>query len=384
MRAAGRFAAKAGYPVLVRPSYVLSGSAMRVCADATELERFVEKAAFLNREHPVTISKFIQGAKEMEFDAVAQNGSIKVSAIAEHIENAGVHSGDATIVYPPQKLYAKTAQEIAAKLAAALKITGPFNLQCLVKDNVVYVIELNLRASRTFPLLSKSAGVNFAEALVDAFYGKARTTPLEYPEYAVVKSPQFSFSRLPGSDPVPHVEMSSTGEVACFGRDLEEALISAVAASATLDGRKAAFISLGGDVNKRRFLEAAELLHEAGFTLYATEGTCDFLKSHDVKAERVYKVSEKKGPDVLNLIGERRVAFVVNVSGWNGSRARAGTAAKERRARRTDGYIIRRAAVDANMSLFTDLQLAKAFARARVLYGPEDVAIKSWQEYVNP
>jgi carbamoyl-phosphate synthase large subunit len=388
MRAAERFANKAGYPVLVRPSYVLSGSAMRVCADAAELERFVEQATFLNREHPVTISKFIQGAKEIEFDAVAQKGFIKVSAIAEHIENAGVHSGDATIVYPPQKVYAKTAheiEEIAAKLAGALRITGPFNMQCLVKENKVYVIEVNLRASRTFPLLSKATGMNFAEAIVDAFYGKARATPLEYPEYAVVKSPQFSFSRLPGSDPVPHVEMSSTGEVACFGRDMEEALLSAVAASTVLNGEKAAFISLGGDFNKRRFLESAELLHESGFTLYATAGTCAFLRDRGVDAKRVYKVSERRGPNVLDLIGERRVAFVVNVSGVNGSsgaRATDKSDKKERSTLRTDGYAIRRAAVDANIPLFTDLQLARAFARARTLYRLDDVAIKSWQEYL--
>lgn len=382
-RTAENFADKVGYPVLVRPSYVLSGSAMRVCADAAELERFVEQATLLNREHPVTISKFIQGAKEIEFDAVAQKGVIKISAIAEHIENAGVHSGDATIVYPPQKLYAKTAheiEEIGAKLAAALRITGPFNVQCLVKDNKAYVIETNLRASRTFPLLSKSTGVNFAEMIVDAFHGRARTTALEYPGYAVVKSPQFSFSRLPGSDPVPHVEMSSTGEVACFGRDLEEALLSSVAASTRLSDTKAAFVSLGGNGNKGKFLESGKALANAGFVIYATESTCEFLQGHGIKAERVYKVREKKGPTALDLIAEHKVAFVVNVS--NGENGGAKKSVKKSPAWRTDGYLIRRAAVDANMPLFTDISLAKAFVRARVAYRLEDVAIRSWQEYL--
>jgi carbamoyl-phosphate synthase large subunit len=382
-KTAEAFADKVGYPVLVRPSYVLSGSAMRVCADATEMTRFVEQATQLNREHPVTISKFIQGAKEIEFDAVAQDGEIKISAIAEHIENAGVHSGDATIVYPPQKMYAKTGhdiQEIGEKLAKALRITGPFNVQCLVKDNKAYVIEANLRASRTFPLLSKSTGVNFAEMIVDAFHGKAEAKPLEYPDYAVVKSPQFSFSRLPGSDPVPHVEMSSTGEVACFGRDLEEALLSSIAASAKLSDVKAVFVSLGGDSNKEKFLESAQVLDEAGFVLYATESTCDFLKEHGVKAQRTYKVAEKKSPSALDLIGERKVAFVVNVSDDEFSEAKK--SANKPLAWRTDGYLIRRAAVDANIPLFTDISLAKAFARACVMYRLEDVAIKSWQEYL--
>ena len=261
----------------------------------------------------MTISKFISGAKEIEFDAVAQSGKIMISAIAEHIENAGVHSGDATIVYPPQKVYAKTAHEIqtiAEKLALALRVTGPFNLQCLVKDNKVYVIEMNIRASRTFPFISKATGVNFAEMIVDAFYGRARAVSLSYPEYAVVKSPQFSFGRLPGADPVLYVEMSSTGEVACFGHDFEEALLSSIAASTSLDGnngsasspQESAFISLGNPLNKKKFLESAESLAAAGFTLYATKGTSKFLNDHGLTTNRVYKVSEKKNPNAFLFI----------------------------------------------------------------------------------
>ncbi|MDP3948923.1 MAG: carbamoyl-phosphate synthase (glutamine-hydrolyzing) large subunit [bacterium] len=379
MRAAESFAKKVGYPVLVRPSYVLSGSAMRVCADQNDLEQFVEQAALLNEEYPVTISKFISGAKEIEFDAVAQRGKITVSAIAEHIENAGVHSGDATIVYPPQKVYAKTAHEIqtiAEKLALALRVTGPFNLQCLVKDNKVCVIEMNIRASRTFPFISKATGVNFAEMIVDAFYGRARAVPLSYPGYAVVKSPQFSFGRLPGADPVLHVEMSSTGEVACFGRDFEEALLSSIAASTSLDGHKNAFISLGGPLNKKKFLESAESLAAAGFTLYATNNTAKFLVDHGLTANRVYKVSEKKNPNALQLIQKKTVAFVINVSDFEKQ------SAKKSRTERSDGYHIRRAAVDANIPLFTDLQLARAFVRARTIYHMDDITVTSWQEYL--
>jgi len=381
-RSAESFADKVGYPVLVRPSYVLSGSAMRVCENAEELHRFVEQATLLNREHPVTISKFIQGAKEIEFDAVAEDGKVMLAAIAEHIENAGVHSGDATIVYPPQKVYARTAheiQEIGAKLAAALDISGPFNVQCLVKDNKAYVIEANLRASRTFPLLSKATGKNFAEVAVAAFHGRAVPTPLEYPAYAVVKSPQFSFARLPGSDPVPHVEMSSTGEVACFGRDPEEALLSSVAASMRLSGQKAAFVSLGGDGNKERFLEAGQALAAAGFTIYATLGTCEFFEKHGIKARRVHKLLEKKSPSALDLIAHNKIAFVINVSNGNGLRK----SSAESKAGRTDGYLIRRAAVDGNMPLFTDVSLGRAFALARAAYRLEDIAIMSWQEYMD-
>ncbi len=379
MRAAESFAKKVGYPVLVRPSYVLSGSAMRVCIDQSDLEQFVAQAALLSDEYPVTISKFISGAKEIEFDAVAQRGKIMVSAIAEHIENAGVHSGDATIVYPPQKVYAKTAHEIqviAEKLALALRVTGPFNMQCLVKDNKVYVIEMNIRASRTFPFISKATGVNFAEIIVDAFYGRAKPTPLTYPEYAVVKSPQFSFSRLPGADPVLHVEMSSTGEVACFGRDFEEALLSSIAASASLDKHKSALISLGGELNRKRFLESVESLAAAGFTLYATSNTSKFLNDHGLATNLVYKVSEKKNPNALQLIRDKKVAFVVSVSDFEKQPAR------KYKMQRSDGYHIRRAAVDANIPLFTDLQLARAFVRAHTLYHTEDIAITSWQEYL--
>ncbi len=381
MRAAERFGEKAGYPILVRPSYVLSGSAMRVCADAAELRHFITQASLLDREHPVTISKFIMGAKELEFDAVAQKGKIMVSAIAEHVENAGVHSGDATIVYPPQKVNVTTSEQIediAAKLARALRITGPFNLQCLVKENKVYVIEANLRASRTFPFISKAAGVNFATMIVDAFYGKAKKVALRSPDYTVVKSPQFSFSRLPGSDPVRRVEMSSTGEVAAFGENFEEALLASIAASMPITEKKTAFVSIGGEMNKKKFLESAEALDRAGFKLYATEGTFDFLRKQGIPALRAYKVSEGKTPNALSLTQNKEIGFIVNVSESAEGVKRKGAS----RGGRTDGYMIRRAAVDSNIPLFTNRQLAAAFVRARIAYPMSKISIKSWQEYV--
>jgi len=373
------FAKKVGYPVLVRPSYVLSGSAMSVCFNDQELETFIQKAVGLNSRVAVTVSKFMTGAKEIEFDAVAQDGKIMIFAIAEHVENAGVHSGDATIVYPSQKVYSSTEHEIlkiAAELAQALKIRGPFNIQFLVKENKVYVIETNLRASRTFPLLSKATGTNFARMIVDAFYGRCKPVSLKYPDYVVVKSPQFSFSRLAGADPVLKVEMSSTGEVACFGRNLEEALLKSILASSGLTDKKSALVSLGGPVNKKRFLESAKLLAQAGYKVYATGSTYEFLKQQGVKTEFVNKLYEGKKPDVLDVIHNKDVAFVINLSEHNEN------VEDHHKEHLTDSFRIRRAAVDSNIPLFTDLQLARAFVKALATYKLEDLEIKSWQEYM--
>ncbi|OGE79017.1 MAG: carbamoyl phosphate synthase large subunit [Candidatus Doudnabacteria bacterium RIFCSPHIGHO2_01_FULL_46_14] len=378
MAEAQKFASEVGYPVLVRPSYVLSGSAMSVCYNEHELEWFVNKATTLNKTHPVTISKFFTSAREIELDAVAQNGRIQVQAISEHIENAGVHSGDATIVYPTQRVFASTEQKImkvGAALARALTITGPLNVQFLVKDNRVYVIEANLRASRTFPLLSKATGVNFAEMIVASFYGKSRRIEIPYPSSVVVKSPQFSFARLAGADPLLHVEMASTGEVACFGDDADEALLKSVYATVPFINKKAVLLSLGGIMNKKRFLESAKALLRAGFKIYATDTTCDFFNKSGVKCSKVYKVHESRKLNVLEFINQKKVAFVINLTERSPDEQRnvASTI--------TDGHLIRRATVDNNTPLFTDLFLARAFVRALTTYKLEDLKIKSWQEY---
>ena len=378
MQEAKQFASTVRYPVLVRPSYVLSGSAMSVCYNERELELFIEKATTLNKTHPVTISKFFTGAREIEFDAVAQKGRIQIYAISEHIENAGVHSGDATIVYPTQRVYASTErriQKIAKDLARELEITGPINIQFLVKDNKVYVIEANLRASRTFPFLSKATRFNFAEVIVASFYGKARRIEIPYPDYAVVKSPQFSFARLAGADPLLHVEMSSTGEVACFGDTAEEALLKSIYASVPLSDKKAVLLSLGGAVNKKKFLEHAQMLYRAGYKIYATDTTCDFLNENNISSRKVYKVQENRKLNVLEFINQKKVAFVVNLTERDPEEQQALSP------KITDGQLIRRAAVDNNIPLFTDLQLARSFVKALTTYKLDDLKIKSWNEY---
>ncbi len=268
-----RFAERVGYPVLVRPSYVLSGSAMNVCYTQEQLERYTKEASAVSPEHPITVSKFFQKVKEIEFDAVAQRGEVKAFVISEHVENAGVHSGDATIILPPQQLNDETKARIEAvgrAIANALSITGPFNIQFLAKDNQVYVIEANLRASRTFPFISKVTGVNFIELFVDALFDDIPAVSIPPLTFTAVKAPQFSFSRLTGADPVLGVEMASTGEVACFGEDLEEAYLKAILATGGKIPQKGIFISLGGDDKKARFLEGARLLATLGVPLYAT------------------------------------------------------------------------------------------------------------------
>ena len=292
-----------------------------------------------------------------------------------------MHSGDATIVHPPQKVYMATEHKIIQimnSLARHLQITGPFNIQFLVKDNKVYVIELNARASRTFPFISKVTGVNFADFIVASFYGKSKPRLLPYVEHVAVKSPQFSFSRLSGADPVLRVEMWSTGEVACFGKDLESALLLSVMASTGLNVEKrAALLSLGGSLNKERFLETAKELSGAGFTLYATKSTHAFLKENSVVSELVYKVYEGQTPSVVDLIQEKKVAFVINLSDS------VKKSEEKRKKYVTDGYLIRRSSVDCNIPLFTDLQLSKVFVNALTTYALQDLEIKSWKEYLN-
>ncbi|HEY4502858.1 MAG TPA: carbamoyl-phosphate synthase (glutamine-hydrolyzing) large subunit [Candidatus Paceibacterota bacterium] len=395
MKEAEKFIKKEGFPVLVRPSYVLSGSAMRVCYNEGELDNFINKAAVLSPEYPVTISKYIENAKELEFDAVAQKGELMIYGISEHVENAGVHSGDATIVYPTQRVYASTEfqlKEISKKIAQELSITGPFNIQFLVKNNIPYVIEVNLRASRTFPLLSKAMDANFPDIAVDAFFGRAKVHDFKYPKSVVVKSPQFSFARLLGADPILRVEMSSTGEVACFGRDYDEALLKSILSINKFDfNKKTVLLSLGGNLNKEKFIEAARALLSLGYKICATDTTAEFFKKQNIECDTVRKAYQE-APNVLDVIeglpasggvkGDqgKKVAFVVNLSRENnGSKKEKGIIKHAV----TDGFRVRRATVDNQIPLFTDLHLARAFIKALSRYKIEDLEIKSHKEYLN-
>ena len=372
------FADKIGYPVLIRPSYVLSGSAMKVCYNENELIKYIKKASDISSEYPVTVSQFMTLSRELEFDGVAQNGDVKVYAVAEHIEHAGVHSGDATIVFPTQRTYVQTERQvidIAHKIAKALQITGPFNIQFIAKESKVFVIEANLRASRTLPLISKATHVNFAKVFVDSLFGESNKIDIKYPDYVIVKSPQFSFSRLEGADPVLHVEMASTGEVACFGDDVEEAFLKSILATKSEMKGKAALLSLGGMTNKKGFLDFAETLHTLGFTIFATEKTAEYLKVHAIPVETVNKVYSGKRPHVVDLIQQKKVSVVVNIS----------EPEEEGKVHLTehlsDGFLIRRAAIDNNIPLFTDINAAKAFVRSIEMYPIEKLKIKPWSEY---
>ncbi|GHO89339.1 carbamoyl-phosphate synthase (glutamine-hydrolyzing) large subunit [Dictyobacter formicarum] len=367
------FAERVGFPVLVRPSYVLSGSAMNICYNQQELEQYVKEAAAVSPEHPVTVSKFMRKVKEIELDAVAQHGEVKVFVISEHIENAGVHSGDATIVLPPQTLNVETKERIervGRAIAKALKITGPFNMQFLAKDNQVYVIEVNLRASRTFPFISKVTGVNFIELFVDALF-QENIPVVELPQlnFTAVKAPQFSFSRLTGADPVLRVEMASTGEVACFGEDVEEAYLKAIIATGGSIPKKGIFISLGGDEKKAKFLESAKLLSTLGVPLYATEKTSAFLREHDVETTMLYKIHEEKAPNVLTYFADNKIDLAINIV--------EGHINKEV----DDDYAMRRYAVDHNIQLFTKIKQARLFTKALVEKDLATIPIKAWDEY---
>jgi carbamoyl-phosphate synthase large subunit len=362
-----------GYPVLVRPSYVLSGNAMKICYTPQELEQYTREAESVSPEYPVTVSKFFEKVKEVELDAVAQRGAVKAFIISEHIENAGVHSGDATIVLPPQTLNSETQSNIEAAgraIAQALVITGPFNIQFLAKDNQVSVIEVNLRASRTFPFISKVSGVNFIELFVDALFSED-IPPLQVPRpaFIAVKAPQFSFARLSGADPILRVEMSSTGEVACFGEDLEEAYLKAMLATGGTIPRKGIFISLGGEEKKLKFLESARLLSTLGIPLYATEKTCAFLRTNGIEATMLYKIHEHKYPNVLTYFSEQRIDLAINIVD--------GYIKKEV----DDDYAVRRFAVDHNIPLFTKIKQARLFIKAIVEKDLATLPVKAWNEY---
>ena len=365
-----------GYPVLVRPSYVLSGAAMNVCSNDEELERFLQLAANVSKEHPVVVSAFIQNAKEIEWDSVAQDGEIKLYAISEHIEFAGVHSGDATIQFPPQKLYVETIRrikKISSKIAKALHISGPFNIQYLAKNNEIKVIECNLRASRSFPFVSKVSKINFIDLATKVMLG----IPVEKPnsnvfdlDYVGIKASQFSFSRLQGADPVLGVDMSSTGEVGCLGESTSEALITSMLSVGHRIPKKGVLLSTGSAKQKADLLESAHRLHKKGYQLYATAGTHRYLNDNGIPAILVHWPSEAdKEPQALDLLHRKQIDFVVNIP--------KNLTSNEL----TNGYKIRRAAVDLNVPLITNARLASAYIRAFCDLTVDDIEIKSWDEY---
>lgn len=376
---AKQFADEVGYPILVRPSYVLSGAAMSVCYNEKQLDKFTKKAVSISKEYPVIISKFYTEAKELEFDAVAQDGEIMAGAMSEHVEYAGVHSGDATIVFPPQRVFViteKKVEDIAKKVAKALNITGPFNIQFLAKENKVSVIEVNLRASRTFPLISKATRINFARTIIDAIYRKATPTHYEYPDYVLVKVPQFSFSRLEGADPILRVEMSSTGEVACFGDSMEEALLKSMLSTGVNVTKKAALLSVGGIGHKDKFSESARLLKDMGYDLYATAGTHAFLASRGIETTLVHKMHEEKSPNVVELIKDKVVGLVINISDMEDVQETEHITEHV-----SDGFYIRRASVDANIPLITDTLNAITFIKALFKFQNGGLSAKAWSEY---
>lgn len=370
------FIDEVGYPVLVRPSYVLSGAAMNVCSNDDELERFLRLAVNVSKEHPVVVSSFIQNAKEIEWDCVAQNGEIKLYAISEHIEFAGVHSGDATIQFPPQKLYVETIRrikKISSKIAAALHISGPFNIQYLAKNNDIKVIECNLRASRSFPFVSKVLKINFIELATKVMLG----IPVEKPnksafdlDYVGIKASQFSFSRLQGADPVLGVDMSSTGEVGCIGENTSEALMKSMLSVGQRVPAKGVLLSTGTAKQKADLLDSAVKLHRKGYQLYATGGTHKFLNDNGIPAIRVHWPSEPdREPQALNLLHHKQIDLVVNIPKNLTS------------TELTNGYKIRRSAVDLNVPLITNARLAAAFIDAFCDLTIDDVEIKAWDEY---
>ncbi|OGK13221.1 carbamoyl phosphate synthase large subunit [Candidatus Roizmanbacteria bacterium RIFCSPLOWO2_01_FULL_38_12] len=376
------FSKTVGFPVLVRPSYVLSGSAMNICETSEELSAFLQKASKVNTNHPVTVSKFWENASEIELDAVAQNGQIVLYALSEHLEQAGVHSGDATIIFPAQRVYLATAQKIidaAKKLAKEYAITGPFNIQFLAReDTTVSVIEMNLRASRTFPLISKGSGYNFAFTVVDSFFGKAIKHKYEYPSYSVIKAPQFSFSRLTGADPILRVEMASTGEVGCFGPDVKAAFLTSMLAVGHVIPKKAVLLSVG-NAYKEDFASYMQILHNLGYTLYTTEGTSSFLKHRlNIQTKSVPKGYQGGAQTVVDLIQNGIVDCVINIRDKKALKNGERIYKKEI----TDGFKIRRASADHNIPLITNIHAAKLFVSSLKYNNLNKLPIEPWDHYV--
>lgn len=369
------FIQKVGFPVLVRPSYVLSGAAMNVCSNQEELERFLTLAANVSKKHPVVVSRFLQNAKEIEMDAVARDGEIIAYAISEHVEYAGVHSGDATIQFPPQKLYVETARrikKISKQIAKELHISGPFNIQYLARENDIKVIECNLRASRSFPFVSKVLKINLIEIATKVMLG----VPVEVPEkslydidYVGIKSSQFSFNRLQKADPVLGVDMASTGEVGCLGDDPNFAILESMLAVGQRIPEKNILLSTGSAKQKADMLDAAKLLADNGYNIYATGGTSKFLTENGIKNQLVYWPSEQGTPQALDMLHNKQIDLVVNIP-------------KDLTQHElSNGYKIRRAAIDLNVPLITNARLASAFINAFVQYSVDDIPIKSWDEF---
>ncbi len=369
------FVERVGFPVLVRPSYVLSGAAMNVCSNRDELERFLQLAANVSEDHPVVVSKFIEHAKEIEMDAVAKEGEIIAYAISEHIEFAGVHSGDATIQFPPQKLYVETVRRIkriSRQIAKALHINGPFNIQYMARDNDILVIECNLRASRSFPFVSKVLKLNFIELATKVMLG----LPVERPaknlfdlDYVGIKASQFSFNRLQKADPVLGVDMASTGEVGCIGDNTDTAMLKAMLSVGYRIPQKSVLLSTGGAKQKVEMLDAARMLVENGYALFATGGTSKYLKDNGVENTLVFWPSDEGQPQALDLLHEHKIDMVVNIP-------------KDLTTHElTNGYKIRRAAIDLNVPLITNSRLASAFIRAFCTVGVDGIGIKPWNDY---
>ncbi|MCF7833398.1 MAG: ATP-grasp domain-containing protein, partial [Candidatus Marinimicrobia bacterium] len=374
-KSALKFANNVGYPVLVRPSYVLSGAAMAVATGDLELKGFLLAAADVSKEYPVVISKFYENAKELEFDAVAQDGEIICYAISEHVENAGTHSGDATLVLPPQRTYFETERQIrktSAKIAKNLKINGPFNIQYIAKNNEVRVIECNLRASRSFPFVSKTLNKNFIEIATKVILGekqaKIRIPMYDY-EYVAVKAPQFSFTRLRGADPATGVEMSSTGEVACLGDNFHEAYIKALISVGFKFPVTSILISSGPTESKAELLDSVKLISDMGIIIFATGGTHDFLTKHDVPSLKLNWPLDEEKPGVVEYLKEGKIDLVVNIpKNYNEDEL-------------TNDYTIRRAAVDYAVPLITNRQVAMRLFEALSKTTIESLKIKSWDKY---
>ena len=371
------FSKKVGYPVLIRPSYVLSGAAMSIVLTEDELELYLKKATELNRDHPVVISKFITDAREIEIDAVAEKGELFCYAIAEHVENAGVHSGDATIVLPPQRTYLETMRRIkiiTKRIAREFEITGPFNMQFIAKDNEVKVIECNLRASRSFPFVSKTLKINFIDIATRLMLGEkvAKIDKSSFDlDYVGVKASQFSFTRLKGSDPVTGVEMSSTGEVACLGDDFNEAFLKSNLSIGYKIPEKAVMLSTGTPQNKAELLDSLLILKEMGYKFYGTKGTVEHYRASevDINIELLFRPFDNQEPGVLTYMDEGKIDLVINIP------------KSSEKVELDRHYIIRRKAVDLNIPLFTNVQATKRFIKALQQYKLEDLGIKSWDEY---
>ncbi len=370
-----KFADEVGFPLLIRPSYVLSGAAMNVVSTRGELEHFLTLATNVSKQHPVVVTEYLEHAKEIEIDAVAKDGEVLIYAMSEHVEFAGVHSGDATMVFPPQKMYVETmrrVKKIARQVAQGLEITGPFNMQLMAKNNEIKVIECNLRASRSFPFVSKVLKVNFIELATKVMLG----LPVEIPhksafelDYVGIKAPQFSFSRLQKADPVLGVEMASTGEVGCLGDDYSEAILKSMISVGYAIPKKNILLSTGDSRSKTDMISASKALQDKGYNIYATKGTADFLAQNGVTAQVLHWPDSPEKPNTLDYIKEKKIDLVINIP--------KNLSAQEL----NNDYTIRRSAIDFNVPLITNARLASAFINAFCHLTPDDIKIKAWDEY---